>query len=321
MQILSVALQNFKTHRDRYFEFQPGTNAICGENGAGKTSILEAIAWVLFNYQGDYAKEDLIRNGSGSAQVTVAFTSNYDSRTYQVQRCTQRGYALFDPQLNERLPYTRIKDEVLPWLRQHLGVGPTTNLAQLFARTLGVPQGTFTADFLQPAEHRKAVFDAILKVEDYKLAFKQMNALRRYAEDQVEATKAEIAQYDEALSVQDDLRQRQQTLQQDIATSEQRLKTLTATLKTLQTQRDALKAQAQQVQTLTTQRQGLGHQQDARQANVARLQQSMQQAEQAIALCQTHRAAYEGYRTVEQTLKDLSQQQRQRQHLQNEAQT
>jgi exonuclease SbcC len=31
---------------------------------------------------------------------------------------------------------------------------------------VGVPQGTFTADFLQPAEQRKAVFDAILKVED-----------------------------------------------------------------------------------------------------------------------------------------------------------
>lgn len=135
-----MRFRTFKTHRDRYFEFQPGTNAICGENGAGKTSILEAIAWVLFNYQGDYAKEDLIRNGSSSAQVTVAFTSNYDSRTYEVQRCTQRGYVLFDPQLNERLPYSRLKDEVLPWLRQHLGVSPTTNLAQLFSRTVGVPR-------------------------------------------------------------------------------------------------------------------------------------------------------------------------------------
>ena len=97
MQILSVSLHNFKTHHDRYVEFQPGINAISGENGAGKTSLLEAIAWVLFNYQGDYAKEDLIRNGSGSAQVTVSFTSNYDGRTYEVQRCTQRGYTLFDP--------------------------------------------------------------------------------------------------------------------------------------------------------------------------------------------------------------------------------
>ncbi|HZG38212.1 MAG TPA: SMC family ATPase, partial [Nodosilinea sp.] len=321
MQILSVALQNFKTHRDRYFEFQPGTNAICGENGAGKTSILEAIAWVLFSYQGDYAKEDLIRNGSGSAQVTVAFTSNYDGRTYQVQRCTQRGYALFDPQLNERLPYTRIKDEVLPWLRQHLGVGPTTNLAQLFARTLGVPQGTFTADFLQPAEHRKAVFDAILKVEDYKLAFKQMNTLRRYAEDQAEATKAEIAQYDNTLAFWDDLHQRQQALQQEIAANEQRLQTLIATLTTLQTQRDSLKAQAQQVQTLANQRQSLGHQLEAKRVGLTRLQQSVQQAEQAIALCQANRAAYEGYQGAEQLLQALAQEQRQRQALQHEYQT
>lgn len=321
MQILSVALQNFKTHRDRYFEFQPGTNAICGENGAGKTSILEAIAWVLFNYQGDYAKDDLIRNGSGSAQVTVAFTSNYDGRTYSAQRCTQRGYALFDPQLNERLPYTRIKDEVLPWLRQHLGVGPATNLPQLFARTLGVPQGTFTADFLQPAEQRKTVFDAILKVEDYKLAFKQMNALRRYAEDQVEATKGQIAQYEESLAAWDELRQRQQTLAQAIAASEARLKELEATLATLQTQRDGFKAQAQQVQTLANQRQGLTHQLEAKRAGLARLRQSVQQAEQAIALCQANREAYAGYQAAEQALQALAQEQQQRQQLQTEYQT
>ncbi|NJN85049.1 MAG: AAA family ATPase [Leptolyngbyaceae cyanobacterium SL_7_1] len=41
MEILSVTLKNFKSHGDRHFVFQPGTNAICGENGAGKTSILE----------------------------------------------------------------------------------------------------------------------------------------------------------------------------------------------------------------------------------------------------------------------------------------
>ncbi|MFQ4135917.1 AAA family ATPase [Nodosilinea sp. PGN35] len=321
MQILSVALQNFKTHRDRYFEFQPGTNAICGENGAGKTSILEAVAWVLFNYQGDYGKDDLIRNGSGSAQVTVAFTSNYDGRTYHVQRCTQRGYALFDPQLNERLPYTRIKDEVLPWLRQHLGLGPTTNLPQLFARTLGVPQGTFTADFLQPAEQRKAVFDAILKVEDYKLAFKQMNALRRYAEDQAEATKTEIAQYEDALAPWDELHQRQQSLVDGIGTSEQRLESLQSQLRTLQAQRDELKAQAQAVQTLATQRQGLVHQLEVKQGALARLQQSVQQAEQAIALCQTHRQAYQSYQAAEQTLQTLAQAQEQRQRLQHEYQS
>ena len=40
---------------NRHYEFLPGTNAICGENGAGKTSILEAIAWVLIRPQRLYA--------------------------------------------------------------------------------------------------------------------------------------------------------------------------------------------------------------------------------------------------------------------------
>jgi exonuclease SbcC len=318
MQILSVALKNFKIHRDRFFEFQPGTNTICGENGAGKTSILEGIAWVLFNYQGDYAKEDIVCNGKGSAQVTVAFISNHDGRTYQVQRCTQRGYTLYDPQLDQRLPYTRIKDEVLPWLRQHLGVSASTNLPQLFARTVGVPQGTFTADFLQPAEHRKSVFDAILKVEDYKIAYKQMNALRRYAEGQVDTLKSQINQYEEALAPWEDLHIKRQTLQQDIQANQQKLDQFTETLAELQTQRQQYQAQAQQVQTLMVQQQGLAHQVAVQGQMVDRLQQNAQQAQQALGICQSYQSAYEAYQAADRELQRLGQQQQQQRQLQDE---
>ena len=321
MQILSVALQNFKTHRDKYVVFQPGINAISGENGAGKTSLLEAIAWVLFNYQGDYAKEDLIRNGSGSAQVTVRFTSNHDGRTYEVQRCTQRGYTLFDPQLNERLPYNRIKDEVLPWLKQHIGVASTTNLPQLFARTVGVPQGTFTADFLQSAEQRRAVFDAILKVEDYKVAYKHMNSLRRYAEDQVEAIKAQINQYDESLADWDALNQRQQALQQEIQASKQQLEQRQQTLAELTQQREHYTRQRQQIQGLKEQQQSLSQNVHHSQALLVRLEQSLEQAHQAQALCDQHQEAYGQFQAVEQDLQGLSAQQQQRQRLQDQYRT
>jgi exonuclease SbcC len=321
MQILSVALQNFKTHHDKVIEFQPGINAISGENGAGKTSILEAIAWVLFNYQGDYAKEDLIRNGSGNAQVIVQFTSNYDGRTYEVQRCTQRGYTLFDPQLNERLPYSRIKDEVLPWLKQHIGVAKSTNLPQLFARTVGVPQGTFTADFLQSTEQRKAVFDAILKVEDYKLAHRQMNSLRRYAEDQVEALKGQIQQYDESLTQWEEVQQRRQTLAQDLQKQQQQLGQRQKTFNQLTVQRQTYQQQQQQIQTLKGQQQNLTHQINHKQDLLSRLEQSLQQSQQAISLCKKHQPAYEGYQTAEQALQSFNQQLRQRQVLQEQYRT
>ncbi|MBE7381141.1 MAG: SMC family ATPase [Leptolyngbya sp. SIO1E4] len=320
MQILSVTLKNFKTHCDKHFTFSPGTNAICGENGAGKTSILEAIAWVLFNYQGDYAKDDLIRNGSGSATVTVEFISNHDGRTYAAQRHTHKGYILFDPQLNARLPYTRIKDEVLPWLREHLGVAPGTDLGELFARTVGVPQGTFTADFLQSVENRKSVFDKILKVDEYKTVHKDLNSLRRYAEAQVEAVDRDIATYEDRLAAWDDLQERHQTLATSLAENETQLATLTTQLETLQQERDALKAQAAQVQQLQTQQQQQQSQIEGKHQAIALLQQSLEQANQAVNICANTRPAYVAYQAAEAQLQVLSQQQSQQYSLQKRQQ-
>ncbi len=320
MQILSVTLKNFKTHRDRQFTFAPGTNAICGENGAGKTSILEAIAWVLFNYLGDYAKDDLIRNGSGSAEVTVEFISNQDDRTYTVQRHTSKGYTLFDPQLNQRLPYTRIKDEVLPWLREHLGVAPGTDLGELFARTVGVPQGTFTADFLQTAENRKTVFDKVLKVEEYKTVYKELNSLRRYAEAKAEAVTSEIARFEERLATWDELQTRQQAIATEITHNEGQLAAFDQQLQTLMQERDALQAQATQIQQLQTQQQQTQADMAGRQQAIALLTQSLEQAQQAAKICVTVRPAYEAYQAAETALQTLARQQTERQTRQKSQQ-
>lgn len=320
MQILSVTLKNFKTHQDRHFVFQPGTNAICGENGAGKTSILEAIAWSLFNYQGNYAKDDLIRNGSGSAQATVEFVSSHDHRTYTVQRCTTKGYTLFDPQLGQRLPYNRIKDEILPWLRDHLGVNPGTDLGELFARTIGVPQGTFTADFLQAPEARKAVFDKILKVDEYKTVHKDLNSLRRYAEAKVDDLERTIAHYDEQLLTQATIAERHQALSDEIRRNEAELASLTAQVTTLAQEREQLATQAAQVQALTTALQTLQTQITSQRQSLARLETSLATAHQAVRLCQANQTAYKAYQAAEADLLKLSQQQTQRQQLQGQQQ-
>ncbi|MEL6453971.1 MAG: SMC family ATPase [Cyanobacteria bacterium J06623_5] len=321
MQILSVALTNFKTHKEQTFHFQPGTNAICGENGAGKTSILEAIAWVLFNYQGNYKKEDLIRNGASSAQVRVAFVSSRDSRTYEVQRSTTQGYAIFDPQLSERLPYTRTKDEVLPWLRQNLGVSPGTDLGQLFANTIGVPQGTFTADFLLSTEKRKPIFDNILKVEEYRETYRQSNSLRKYAEAQVQRLKDLVGQYEESLQGWDELQNRHQQLQDEIGKGEQQLARLEAQGKTLTARRQTLSETADKLRQKQTQQQTLANQLATQQQAKQRLDASLAQAQQAVDICQAQQTAHDAFLAAEASIKQLSEQQRQRQHILQQQQT
>jgi exonuclease SbcC len=322
MEILSVTLKNFKSHSDRHFSFQPGTNAICGENGAGKTSILEAIAWALFNYQGDYRKEDLIRNGATSAQATIAFISSRDGRTYEVQRCTTKGYSLYDPQLGVRLEYKHIEDEVMPWLRQQLGVAPSTNLGKLFANTIGVPQGTFTADFLLTAEKRKPIFDAVLKVEEYRQANQQLLSLEKYGKVEVETLERTIAQCTETLSDWQPLQQRQQETQRAIVQAKQTLHQLQQTLAELQIEKDQFAAQAQQVQQMELQLQKLTAQVDGKQQANHLLEQAVQRARQAVEICTANRSSYQTVRDAEAAIQTLEQQGKQRQQLlkQREAQ-
>ena len=315
MEILSVTLKNFKSHSDRCFTFQPGTNAICGENGAGKTSILEAIAWTLFNYRGAYKNEDLIRNGASTAQAIVKFISNRDGRTYAVKRCTTTGYTIYDPQLGESLEYKRIDDEVMPWLRQHLGVAPGTDLGRLFANTVGVPQGTFTADFLQTPETRKKIFDSILKVEEYRQTNQQMLSLEKYSKVELETLERAIAQYQEALQEREPLQQRRQSLSDEITQDEATLAHLQAELATLQATKNQLAAQAQQVQQLAIQVQQLTVNVEGKQQSIAFLEQSMQRTKQAVQICEANRESYQTYLKTQTTLQELEQQIKQRQRL------
>ncbi|MBE9177928.1 SMC family ATPase [Oculatella sp. LEGE 06141] len=321
MEILSVTLKNFKSHSDRHFQFQPGTNAICGENGAGKTSILEAIAWTLFNYRGAYKIEDLIRNGAGSAQATIAFISSRDGRTYEIQRCTTKGYTVYDPQLGSKLDYKHIEDEIMPWLRQQMGVPIGTDLGKLFANTIGVPQGTFTADFLQPPENRKKIFDTVLKVEEYRQTTQQMLSLEKYGKVEVDKLECTIAQYDERLQDWEPLQQRRQQLRQDIATAESSLQQLRAELATLQTEKERLAGQTQHVQRLEAQRQQLEAQIAGQQQATVLLQQSVTRSQQAVQTCTVNREHYQAVLQAEATLEQLEQQMRQRQALLQQRET
>lgn len=165
MHVSRVELDNIKSHAHSTFTFARGTTAITGENGAGKTTILEAIAWALFDTL-EYSKEDFLRRGAKKGSVRVTFESDLDQRPYTIYRDTGAGYNVFDHGLNTRI--AEKKADVGAFLRQHLGIEPGTDLKALFRSAIGVPQGSFTAEFLLAANARKAAFDRLLKVEEYR---------------------------------------------------------------------------------------------------------------------------------------------------------
>ncbi len=165
MHITKIELEDIKSHAHFEKEFQRGTTAITGANGAGKTTLIEAVAWTLFDLL-DYKKDDFVRRGAKKGVVNVTFESGLDEREYRVYRDTGTGYYVYDIQLKNRIADK--KEEVQRFLWQHLGVEVGTDLETLFRRAIGVPQGTFTAIFLETPAERKKAFDKLLKVEEYQ---------------------------------------------------------------------------------------------------------------------------------------------------------
>ena len=165
MHITRIELEDIKSHQNAEFNFERGTTAITGENGAGKTTLIEAVAWTLFDLL-DYKKDDFVRRGAKKGAATVTFESGLDGREYRVHRDTGTRYYVYDPQLKTRI--AEKKEEVTRFLWQHLGVEAGTDLETLFRRAIGVPQGTFTAIFLETPTERKKAFDKLLKVEEYR---------------------------------------------------------------------------------------------------------------------------------------------------------
>lgn len=190
MHITRIELENIKSHAQFSCDFQPGTTAIVGENGAGKTTLIEAVAWTLFDLL-DYKKDEFIRRGEKKGIARVTFESSKDEREYTVYRDTASGYHIYDPRLKIRTHEK--KDEVKRFLWEHLGVEVGTDLEALFRRAIGVPQGTFTAIFLETASERKKAFDKLLKVEEYRQGAEKLLDTVRYVGNEITMVREKIA--------------------------------------------------------------------------------------------------------------------------------
>lgn len=75
---------NFKSHRDTHIEFDTGISLIIGGNGAGKSSILEAVSFALFKQHTSKRIDQLITIGKKRMSVEIQFNAN--GRIYRVLR-------------------------------------------------------------------------------------------------------------------------------------------------------------------------------------------------------------------------------------------
>lgn len=69
--ISKIRLENFQSYKDETIEFKPGLNLILGSSDSGKSAVLRAISFVLYNYP---KSKTLIHQGSTEVRVSIEYS-------------------------------------------------------------------------------------------------------------------------------------------------------------------------------------------------------------------------------------------------------
>lgn len=198
MKILSVTLDNFRIHEHLTVEFDTGINLLIGRNGAGKSSILEAIGFALFNSELRVKGNKLaVRHGAKSAGIIVRFIGN-DDNEYRVERklgSVTRWQLFFG---DEKSPRYQGSDELVPRLRELVGV--KKNEKRLFSDVICAVQNRFVDIFAGTPVQRETTFNLLFDTEIYRDLYKHFtgdDSVERLYQYQQERLSGELTALEE----------------------------------------------------------------------------------------------------------------------------
>ena len=87
--IESVKIRDFLSHKDTMINLENSTSVFVGNNGTGKSSVVDAITFALFGKHTRKNNKGLIRRGANIAFVQVIFT--IDGTRYMASRKIAKG--------------------------------------------------------------------------------------------------------------------------------------------------------------------------------------------------------------------------------------
>lgn len=160
MKINRIYLENYRIHEKLEVEFDKGINLLLGENGKGKSSILEAIGYALFGSDLRGTQKDAIQYGKKSAKIQVEFTG-VDGEEYIVTRKLPGATSIYrksNPELELQGKEDRIRELC----------GIKGDIKDVYDNVIVAKQNEFISSFKATAKDREKTFDKVFNTEIYR---------------------------------------------------------------------------------------------------------------------------------------------------------
>jgi exonuclease SbcC len=315
-----LRLQNFLSYREATLDFQGlHVACICGANGAGKSSLLEAMVWALWGQSRVANEDDVIHLAAEEARVQFVF--EHCHQTYRILRARRRKQGGFlEFQLQTPVGFRSLTQGGLRATQQqiarHLKIDYETFVHSAYLR-----QGHADEFMLKRPSERKQILADLLKLDHYDRLADKAKAKARDCRIQASLLESGLAQLAAGLAQRSAIASAYAQLQTQLSTLNQTRQTHTQRLDELQAQQQQRQNWSQERQLAQQQLAHHQHQDQHLRQVYQQLQRQLQQWEAILAQAEEVETGYQQLQQLQiaeeqlalkfQTYQDLKEQQAQ----------
>jgi len=207
--IKSIELVDFLSHSDTKLQFDDDTTVFVGQNGAGKSSIIDAITFALFGNHTRKNNKSLIRRGANQGFARIKFSAN--GKNYQALRKIDSKGALtaqFSEESNGTLKTIaegerkQFDESMTVQIENTLGI----DFEKLKIASI-VQQGELDAIIKAKPKEFKELLNAIIGIDRLDIALSSMKTVQKdfrshiqeklgYDDTQIQLVENQIAEYE-----------------------------------------------------------------------------------------------------------------------------
>lgn len=171
MILKRLTLKNFKSHKYSNIIFDKGITVIVGENGAGKSSILEGITYALFK-KSNINQNDLIRKNETNLLMSVELIFEENGIEYKVIRknSSSKSSSSLYVKVNNKFNLlaegnTEVNNELKSIINMDM---------DLFLNAIYIKQGEISDLISKKPSERKKLIGKFLKIEDLERVWEKL---------------------------------------------------------------------------------------------------------------------------------------------------